>query len=388
MPPDPSHNPPFDTALESDAFRRRAASRLHATPQDPAHAADRVPPPSDFDLNPSHSPIGPATRRPARPLFSCPSWHAINSPYSSPNARRISQPMPARSHFPAASPIPPTPDPSKPRCAKRKKKSALHAPSSNPWLPRRLPHRHRLRRHPRRGARPSRLFSRSQRERGCRRVRSAACLPDGPGQSSHRCPHARRPGPAVFTRCHSVSAISGRDCGYSQKYARQTLCRALTRGCTRSHARVVIENILLFLLPTLAYIGWVLIARPETLDRTESGRIKASGLLNDAPLVWLTPPARCCSSWRSSSSAARQAASQGSTTPRPSSRTGRSNPATSNERRSPTRARSTPQPARPGCAPPKPSASCPPSRRAAAKPASLAARSATPCSGAPSPTST
>lgn len=52
--------------------------------------------------------------------------------------------------------------------------------------------------------------------------------------------------------------------------------------------RVVIENILLFLLPTLAYLGWVLIARPESLDRTTSGRIKASGLLNDAPLVWLT----------------------------------------------------------------------------------------------------
>jgi hypothetical protein len=52
--------------------------------------------------------------------------------------------------------------------------------------------------------------------------------------------------------------------------------------------RVVIENILLFLLPTLAYIGWVVIARPETLDRTEGGRIKATRLLNDAPLVWLT----------------------------------------------------------------------------------------------------
>jgi hypothetical protein len=52
--------------------------------------------------------------------------------------------------------------------------------------------------------------------------------------------------------------------------------------------RVVIENILLFLLPTVAYIGWVLIARPDTLDRTASGRIRASGLLNDAPLVWLT----------------------------------------------------------------------------------------------------
>jgi hypothetical protein len=52
--------------------------------------------------------------------------------------------------------------------------------------------------------------------------------------------------------------------------------------------RVIIENILLFLLPTLAYLGWVVIARPETLERTPDGRIRPTGLLNDAPLVWLT----------------------------------------------------------------------------------------------------
>lgn len=51
--------------------------------------------------------------------------------------------------------------------------------------------------------------------------------------------------------------------------------------------RIVIENLLLFLLPTVAYIGWVLIARPETLERNASGKVMASRLLNDAPLLWL-----------------------------------------------------------------------------------------------------
>lgn len=51
--------------------------------------------------------------------------------------------------------------------------------------------------------------------------------------------------------------------------------------------RIVIENILLFLLPTLAYLGWVLIARPDTLERTPDGRIRPTRVLNDAPLIWL-----------------------------------------------------------------------------------------------------
>ena len=51
--------------------------------------------------------------------------------------------------------------------------------------------------------------------------------------------------------------------------------------------RIVIENILLFLLPTLAYLGWVLIARPDTLERTPDGRIRPTRVLNDAPLLWL-----------------------------------------------------------------------------------------------------
>jgi hypothetical protein len=51
--------------------------------------------------------------------------------------------------------------------------------------------------------------------------------------------------------------------------------------------RVVIENILLFLLPTIAYVGWVLITRPETVQRTPDGRIRPTKLLDDAPLLWL-----------------------------------------------------------------------------------------------------
>jgi hypothetical protein len=51
--------------------------------------------------------------------------------------------------------------------------------------------------------------------------------------------------------------------------------------------RIVIENLILFLLPTIAYVGWVLIARPKTLERGPDGRIKPSSILNDAPLIWL-----------------------------------------------------------------------------------------------------
>ena len=42
--------------------------------------------------------------------------------------------------------------------------------------------------------------------------------------------------------------------------------------------RVVIENVLLFLLPTAMYLGYVLLTRRVT---------GAAGLIDDAPLVWL-----------------------------------------------------------------------------------------------------
>lgn len=41
--------------------------------------------------------------------------------------------------------------------------------------------------------------------------------------------------------------------------------------------RIIVENVLLFLLPTAMYVGYVLLTR-----RTTSG-----GVINDAPLLWL-----------------------------------------------------------------------------------------------------
>lgn len=52
--------------------------------------------------------------------------------------------------------------------------------------------------------------------------------------------------------------------------------------------RTVIENLLLFLLPTLLYAAWVLFSRSkaETGDKTDGSR-SFSGILDDAPLLWL-----------------------------------------------------------------------------------------------------
>jgi hypothetical protein len=43
--------------------------------------------------------------------------------------------------------------------------------------------------------------------------------------------------------------------------------------------RVVIENVLLFLLPAAMYVGYVLLTR--------RGNTSAGAVVNDAPLVWL-----------------------------------------------------------------------------------------------------
>lgn len=51
--------------------------------------------------------------------------------------------------------------------------------------------------------------------------------------------------------------------------------------------RIVIENLLLFLLPTVAYVGWLLIARADTLERDAQGRIIKHKVLQDAPFLWL-----------------------------------------------------------------------------------------------------
>jgi hypothetical protein len=41
--------------------------------------------------------------------------------------------------------------------------------------------------------------------------------------------------------------------------------------------RIIVENVLLFLLPTAMYVGYVLLTRRTT----------SSGVINDAPLLWL-----------------------------------------------------------------------------------------------------
>lgn len=46
--------------------------------------------------------------------------------------------------------------------------------------------------------------------------------------------------------------------------------------------RVFVENILLFLLPTLLYVGWVLLTREQPTGGASTQRV-----LDDAPLLWL-----------------------------------------------------------------------------------------------------
>ncbi len=53
--------------------------------------------------------------------------------------------------------------------------------------------------------------------------------------------------------------------------------------------RTVIENILLFLLPTLLYLAWVLFqrSRAEARDADSPDQQAMTHLLDDAPLLWL-----------------------------------------------------------------------------------------------------
>ncbi len=53
--------------------------------------------------------------------------------------------------------------------------------------------------------------------------------------------------------------------------------------------RTVIENFLLFLLPTLFYLAWVFFQRTRAEARGENapGDRAAAGLLDDAPFLWL-----------------------------------------------------------------------------------------------------
>lgn len=52
--------------------------------------------------------------------------------------------------------------------------------------------------------------------------------------------------------------------------------------------RTVIENLLLFLLPTVIYVAWVLFsrARNRASDETDAQE-QTAGVLDDAPLLWL-----------------------------------------------------------------------------------------------------
>lgn len=52
--------------------------------------------------------------------------------------------------------------------------------------------------------------------------------------------------------------------------------------------RTVIENLLLFLLPTFLYLAWMLLqrARDEAADEDAGGR-PIKRVLDDAPLLWL-----------------------------------------------------------------------------------------------------
>jgi hypothetical protein len=51
--------------------------------------------------------------------------------------------------------------------------------------------------------------------------------------------------------------------------------------------RIVIENILLFLLPTILYVTYMLLTRDQGASQTPSGLPGATRVLDDAPLLWL-----------------------------------------------------------------------------------------------------
>jgi hypothetical protein len=51
--------------------------------------------------------------------------------------------------------------------------------------------------------------------------------------------------------------------------------------------RVVIENVLLFLLPTLLYVAWVLLTRQPQANGPDGEDAAQPKILDDAPLLWL-----------------------------------------------------------------------------------------------------
>lgn len=53
--------------------------------------------------------------------------------------------------------------------------------------------------------------------------------------------------------------------------------------------RIVFENLLLFLLPSLIYVAWMIFVHYKTAAANDNGgkRVKFAALLDDAPLLWL-----------------------------------------------------------------------------------------------------
>ncbi|HLB07700.1 MAG TPA: DUF6111 family protein [Alphaproteobacteria bacterium] len=52
--------------------------------------------------------------------------------------------------------------------------------------------------------------------------------------------------------------------------------------------RIIIENLLLFLLPTLVYVAYVLMTRPEEEANGAAGKATLGAhVLDNAPLLWL-----------------------------------------------------------------------------------------------------
>jgi hypothetical protein len=53
--------------------------------------------------------------------------------------------------------------------------------------------------------------------------------------------------------------------------------------------RTIIENILLFMLPTFVYVAWVLFQRSREAEADDDDRraTPPSSVLDDAPLLWL-----------------------------------------------------------------------------------------------------
>lgn len=51
--------------------------------------------------------------------------------------------------------------------------------------------------------------------------------------------------------------------------------------------RVIIENVLLFLLPTFLYLAWVFMTRAQESGDTGGNGPGPQNILDDAPLLWL-----------------------------------------------------------------------------------------------------